>query len=80
MLSHLRDLCKKNENIEIIDNIEADIDTEELPSKIILPNTSETIGFSKLIITDGANSKFAEKLNFANSNINYEQTSFIFNC
>ena len=80
LLSHLRDLCKKNENIEIIDNIEADIDTEELPSKIILPNTSETIGFSKLIITDGANSKFAEKLNFANSNINYEQTSFIFNC
>ena len=79
LLSHLRDLCKKNENIEIIDNIEADIDTEELPSKIILPNTSETIGFSKLIITDGANSKFAEKLNFANSNINYEQTSFIFN-
>ena len=79
LLSHLRDLCKKNENIEIIDNIEADIDTEELPSKIILPNTSETIGFSKLIITDGANSKFAEKLNFTNSNINYEKTSFIFN-
>jgi 2-polyprenyl-6-methoxyphenol hydroxylase-like FAD-dependent oxidoreductase len=64
LLSHLRDLCNKNENIEIIDNIEADIDSEESPSKIILPNTSETIGFSKLIITDGANSKFAEKLNF----------------
>ena len=79
LLSHLRDLCNKNENIEIIDNIEADIDSAESPSKIILPNTPKTISFSKLIITDGANSKFAEKLNFANSNINYEQTSFIFN-
>jgi 2-polyprenyl-6-methoxyphenol hydroxylase-like FAD-dependent oxidoreductase len=79
LLSYLRDLCNKNENIEIIDNIESDIDSAESPSKIILPNTSATIGFSKLIITDGANSKFAEKLNFSNSNINYEQTSFIFN-
>ena len=52
LLSHLRDLCNKNENIEIIDNIEADIDSAESPSKIILPNTSATIGFSKLIITD----------------------------
>ena len=64
LLSYLRDLWNNIQNIEIIDNIESDIDSAESPSKIILPNTSETIGFSKLIITDGANSKFAEKLNY----------------
>ncbi len=79
LLSHLRSLCIKGKNIKIIDNIEVDIDDTESPSKIILPNTSETIDFDQLIITDGANSKFAKKLNFTFKDINYEQTSFIFN-
>jgi 2-polyprenyl-6-methoxyphenol hydroxylase-like FAD-dependent oxidoreductase len=78
-LSHLRNLCKKNVNIEIIDNIEVDIDNTKSSSEIILPNGYGAVDYSHLIITDGANSKFAKKLNFAGTDINYEQTSFIFN-
>ena len=78
-LSHLRNLCKKNKNIDVIDNTELDIKQMEPLSKIYLPNESQAIDFGQLIVTDGANSQFAEKLNIPHKNINYEQTSYIFN-
>ena len=78
-LSYLRNLSKKNKNIDVIDNTELDIRQLESLSKIYLPNESEAIDFGQLIVTDGANSKFAEKLNIPYKNINYDQTSYIFN-
>lgn len=78
-LSYLRNLSKKNKNIDVIDNTELDIKQLESLSKIYLPNESEAIDFGQLIVTDGANSKFAEKLNIPYKNINYDQTSYIFN-
>lgn len=78
-LSHLRNLCKQDENICVIDDAEIDIDDSDLPSKIIFPNSSDIVDFCQLIVTDGANSKFAKKFNIPSNNINYEQTSFIFN-
>ena len=78
-LSHLRNLCKKNKNIDVLDNTELDINQMESLSKIYLPNESEAIDFGQLIVTDGTNSKFAEKLNIPYKNINYDQTSYIFN-
>ena len=78
-LTHLRNLCKQNKNIDVIDNTELDIKQMESLSKFYLPNDSEMIDCGQLIVTDGANSKFAEKLNIPYKNINYEQTSYIFN-
>ena len=78
-LSHLRNLSKKNKNIDVIDNTELDIKQFESLPKIYLPNEPEAIDFGQLIVTDGANSKFAEKLNIPYKNINYDQTSYIFN-
>ena len=78
-LSYLRNLSKKNKNIDVIDNTELDIKQLESLSKIYLPNESEAIDFGQLIVTDGTNSKFAEKLNIPYKNINYDQTSYIFN-
>ena len=78
-LSYLRNLSKKNKNIDVIDNTELDMKQLESLSKIYLPNESEAIDFGQLIVTDGAHSKFAEKLNIPYKNINYDQTSYIFN-
>ena len=78
-LSYLRNLSKKNKNIDVIDNTELDMKQLESLSKIYLPNESEAIDFGQLIVTDGANSKIAEKLNIPYKNINYDQTSYIFN-
>jgi 2-octaprenyl-6-methoxyphenol hydroxylase len=79
-LSHLRNMSKKNKNIDVIDNTELDIKQFDSLPKIYLPSESEAIDFGQLIVTDGANSKFAEKLNIPYKNINYDQTSYIFNC
>ena len=78
-LCHLIDLCKKHKNIDVMDNTELDIKQMKSLSKIYLPNKPEAIDFDQLIITDGANSKFAEKLDIPYKNINYKQTSYIFN-
>ena len=78
-LFHLRKLCKKNKNIEVIDNTEVDTDQMESRSKIYLFNDTDAIDYGQLIVTDGANSKFAEKLNISYEKINYEQTSYILN-
>ena len=78
-LSHLRNLCKKKKNIDVMDNTELDINQLESLSKIYLPNESKALDFGQLIVTDGTNSKFAEKLNIPYKNINYDQTSYIFN-
>ena len=78
-LSYLRNLSKKNKNIDVIDNTELDMKQLESLSKIYLPNESEAVDFGQLIVTDGANSKIAEKLNIPYKNINYDQTSYIFN-
>lgn len=78
-LSHLRNLCKQNKNIDVLDNTELDIEHMDSLSKIYLPNKSETIDFGHLIVTDGANSKFAKKLDIPYKIINYDQTSYIFN-
>jgi 2-octaprenyl-6-methoxyphenol hydroxylase len=77
LLSHLRALCINNKNIEIIDNIDVEIDSDN--SKIILKDKS-SIKYKQLFITDGANSKFVKQFNILAKKISYNQTSFILNC
>ncbi|MBL6700399.1 MAG: hypothetical protein ISP96_00830 [Gammaproteobacteria bacterium] len=77
LLSHLRALCINNKNIEIIDNIDVELDSNN--SKIIL-NDKSSIKYKQLFITDGANSKFIEQFNIHAKKISYNQTSFVLNC
>jgi 2-polyprenyl-6-methoxyphenol hydroxylase-like FAD-dependent oxidoreductase len=77
LLSHLRALCINNKNIEIIDNIDVELDSDN--SKIML-NDKSSIKYKQLFITDGANSKFVEQFNIHAKKISYNQTSFVLNC
>ena len=77
LLSHLRALCMNNKNIEIIDNLDVELDSDN--SKIILKDKS-SIEYKQLFITDGANSKFVKQFDILTEKISYNQTSFILNC
>ena len=77
LLSHLRALCMNNKNIEIIDNLDVELDSDN--SKIILKDKS-SIKYKQLFITDGANSKFVKQFDILTEKISYNQTSFILNC
>ena len=77
LLSHLRALCMNNKNIEIIDNLDVELDSDN--SKIILKDKS-SIEYKQLFITDGANSKFVKQFDILTKKISYNQTSFILNC
>ena len=61
-LSYLRNLCTQNKNITIIDQVSVELDDHDSPSKIVFTDSSVTYEYDKLIITDGANSKFARDL------------------
>lgn len=77
LLSHLRGLCKANEYIEVIDNIDVELDSN---NSRILFNDQSSLMYKRLFITDGANSKFVKQFNIHASQISYNQTSFVFNC
>jgi 2-octaprenyl-6-methoxyphenol hydroxylase len=77
LLSHLRALCMNNKNIEIIDNLDVELDSDN--SKILLKGKS-SIKYKQLFITDGANSKFVKQFDILTEKISYNQTSFILNC
>tara|TARA_Y100000768_G_scaffold387711_1_gene379962 strand:+ start:2895 stop:4040 length:1146 start_codon:yes stop_codon:yes gene_type:complete len=78
-LSYLRDLCNKNSNITVIDEVDVEFDNPLDPTKILNPISSVQYDYDKLIITDGANSKFARELKIGSTHIDYKQTSYIFN-
>ena len=78
-LSYLRDLCNQNEKITIIDEVNAKLNDIDNPTKIIFSDSSKLIEFNKLIVTDGANSKFAKHVKINSTHIDYDQTSYIFN-
>ncbi len=78
-LSFLRELCNKNKNITVIDEADVELNDPDNPKCIIFSDSSEQFIYDKLIITDGANSKFAKDLRIKTTKIDYNQTSYIFN-
>lgn len=78
-LSHLRNLCNKNKNITVIDESNVELDSWDNPTKIVFSGSSKHFQYNKLIITDGANSQFAKNLKIGITQIDYNQTSYIFN-
>ncbi len=78
-LSYLRDLCINNKNITVIDEANVELGDYDNLSAIIFSDTSDKLEYRKLIITDGADSKFAKDLKIGSTHIDYNQTSFIFN-
>tara|TARA_Y100000389_G_C17466920_1_gene526512 strand:+ start:2893 stop:4038 length:1146 start_codon:yes stop_codon:yes gene_type:complete len=79
LLSYLREKATNTKNIRVIDNINVELNNANSPFKINISNTSTLIESDHLIVTDGANSKFAKKLGIISKKINYDQTSYIFN-
>ena len=78
-LSFLRDLCLRDKNINIIDNDVISIDDLSSPFMPKFSRNKLEIAANHLILTDGVNSEFSEKLEIKRSAINYNQTSFMFN-
>lgn len=78
-LSFLRDLCLRDKNINIIDNDIISFDDLTSPFKPNFSRKNPEITANHLIVTDGVNSEFSEKLEIKRSAINYNQTSFMFN-
>jgi len=78
-LSYLRDLCNKNKFITVIDEANVEFDNPLNPKKIVSKESLEEFNYDKLIITDGADSKFARDLKIDSTHIDYNQTSYIFN-
>ena len=78
-LSFLRDLCLRDKNINIIDNDVISIDNLSSPFMPKFSRNKLEIAANHLILTDGVNSEFSEKLEIKRSAINYNQTSFMFN-
>ena len=78
-LSYLRDQCLKNRYIEVIDNCDISIPVLSSPFEAHEADRKLDLSGTNLIITDGANSKFAKKLDIKTDNINYDQTSYMFN-
>ena len=78
-LSYLRDQCLKNRYIEVIDNCDINISDLSSPFEAYEADRKLDLSGTNLIITDGANSKFAQKLDIKTDNINYDQTSYMFN-
>jgi len=78
-LSYLREQCLKNRYIEVIDNSDISIPVLSSPFEAHEANRKLDLSGTNLIITDGANSNFAKKLAIKTDNINYDQTSYMFN-
>lgn len=78
-LSYLRDQCLKNRYIEVVDNCDINISDLSSPFEAYEADRKLDLSGTNLIITDGANSKFAKKLDIKTDNINYDQTSYMFN-
>ena len=78
-LSFLRDLCLRDKNINIIDNDVISIDDLTSPFVPKFSRNKLEIAANHLIVTDGVNSEFSDKLEIKRSAINYNQTSFMFN-
>ena len=78
-LSFLRDLCLRDKNINIIDNDVISIDDITSPFVPKFSRNKLEIAANHLIVTDGVNSEFSDKLEIKRSAINYNQTSFMFN-
>lgn len=78
-LSYLREKCLKNGYIEVIDNCDINISDLSSPFEVYEADCKLDLSGTNLIITDGANSTFAKKLDIKAHNINYDQTSYMFN-
>ena len=78
-LSYLIDQCKKNKNINIVDDADTYIHNVTSPIKLSQTQSKSTINGDYLIITDGANSQFAKNLDMESLTFDYGQTSYIFN-
>ena len=79
LLSYLREQCLKNRYIEVIDDSDINIPVLSSPFEAYEADRKLDLSGSNLIITDGANSIFAKKLDIKAHNINYDQTSYMFN-
>ena len=79
LLSYLIDHCKTNKKINIVDEVDAYVESITLPIKLSLTQSKLTIIGDYLIVTDGANSQFAKNLNMASISFDYDQTSYMFN-
>ena len=78
-LSYLIDNCKKCKNINVVDEADVDIESITSPIKLSQTDSKSTITGDYLIITDGADSQFAKKLDMGSLCFNYNQTSYMFN-
>ena len=79
LLSYLRGLCYKDKNISIIDKDIVSFEDLTSPFKPKFSHNKCDVTADNLILTDGVNSEFSEKLKIRKSKINYNQTSFMFN-
>ena len=77
--SYLIDQCKKSKNINIVDETETYINSVTSPIKLLQTQSKSTITGDYLIVTDGANSQFAKKLDMESLSFDYGQTSYMFN-
>ena len=78
-LSYLIDHCKKSKNINIIDEVDAHIESITSPIELSQTHSGATITGDYLIVTDGANSQFAKNLDMDSLSFDYDQTSYMFN-
>ena len=78
-LSFLRDKCLKDQNIDIVDEIDLNLETSISPFQISLIQTKSKVLSENLMVTDGANSQLAKKLNMKSLAVSYKQTSFMLN-
>ena len=78
-LSFLRDKCLKDRNIDIVDEIDLNLESNISPFQISFIQTNSKVVSENLIVTDGANSQLAKKLNMKSLALSYKQTSFMLN-
>ena len=78
-LSFLRDKCLKDQNIDIVDEIDLNLESNISPFQISFIQTKSKVVSENLIVTDGANSQLAKKLNMKSLALSYKQTSFMLN-
>ncbi len=78
-LSFLRANCQQNQNIDVVDEIDVNLETNITPFQISLTQTKSKFLSDNLVITDGANSQFAKKLNMKSLALSFKQTSFMLN-
>ena len=78
-LSYLIDHCKKSKNINILDAVDAHIESISSPIELSQTGSKSTITGDYLIVTDGTNSQFAKDLNMHSLTFDYGQTSYMFN-